>query len=363
MFMPISKAVLIASFVVVAVSAAKPSLALDVDQKSSMQPSASAEESQESSSLSGSPASDVGNTPAPSTNSPPGSTASPQSAPAAPASPSVAQSQPQATPPSKESVRPSLNNDSDSKAALPLPRTRALLPVPSRFSSVSQALRIGVERYREGDKEAASLALKYAADNGSASARFKLGQMYASGDGVPQDDQQAFDFFRKITLESADEAPDSQAARVVSRAFIAVGNYYRDGIPNSDVVPDMQEAYRNYHYAAAYFGDPDAQYNLARLYLDGALGDKDPKQAARWLKLAADKKHRYAQALLGHMLFYGTGIIRQPASGLAWLKLADQSASAEKDQWIKDSYRQADEAANDELRQIADKLIEQYRLR
>jgi uncharacterized protein len=243
------------------------------------------------------------------------------------------------------------------------PATRALIPSSPRFTSITQALRIGVDSYRSGDKAAAAQALGYAADQGSASARFKLGQMYASGDGVPQDDQQAFEFFRKITVEDGDEAPDSPAARVVSRAFIAVGNYYRDGIPNTDVVPDMQEAYRNYHYAAAYFGDPDAQYNLARLYLDGALGDKDPTQAARWLKLAADKKHRYAQALLGHMLFYGSGVIRQPTSGLAWLQLANEAAVDDKDQWIRDSYRQADDAANDEIRKIAGKLVTQFKAR
>ncbi len=243
------------------------------------------------------------------------------------------------------------------------PSTRALIPSPPRFTSVTQALRIGVDSIRSGDKAAARDALGYAADQGNPSARFKLGQMYASGDGVPQDDQQAFEFFLKITQENGDEPPDSPVAKTVARAFIAVGNYYRDGIPNSDIVPDMDEAYRNYHYAAAYFGDADAQYNLARLYLDGALGDKDATQAARWLKLAADKRHRYAQALLGHMLFYGTGIIRQPASGLAWLKLANEAATVEKDQWIRDSFRQADEAATDDIREIASKLVDQYKRR
>jgi uncharacterized protein len=251
------------------------------------------------------------------------------------------------------------------QGALSLPsqeKTRSLLPVPARsqFTSVKQALRQGVESIQSGDLAAAVDALKYASDQGNPSARFKLGQMYAGGEGVPQDDLEAFNFFRKITLENDEEAPDSPAAKTVARAFIAVGNYYRDGIPNSDIVPDMQEAYRNYHYAAAYFGDPDAQYNLARLYLDGALGEKDPTQAARWLKLAADKRHRYAQALLGHMLFYGSGIVRQPASGLAWLKLASDAASSDKDQWIRDSYRQADDASNDDIRKIAGKLIEQF---
>ena len=42
-------------------------------------------------------------------------------------------------------------------------------------------------------------------------------------------------------------------------------------------------------YAASYFGDPDAQYRLGRMYLDGNGALKEPKQAARWLSLAARK--------------------------------------------------------------------------
>jgi uncharacterized protein len=239
------------------------------------------------------------------------------------------------------------------------PAARALVPTQPGFTSVTQALRVGVDRYKSGDKAAAAEALGYAANEGSATARFKLGQMYAVGDGVPHDDFQAFQFFRQITVENADEAPDSAAARVVSRAFIQVGKYYLDGIPNSDVTPDINEAYRNFHYAAAYFGDADAQYNIARLHLDGALGEKDAMQAARWLKLAADKKHKAARGLLGHMLFFGNGIQRQPSSGLAWLMLANKAAQGETDNWIRDSFRAADEAASPEIRVTAEKLAAQ----
>ena len=61
-----------------------------------------------------------------------------------------------------------------------------------------------------------------------------------------------------------------------------------------------------FQYAALNFGNADAQYNLARLYLDGADAvAKDTRQAIRWLALAADKGHLPAEALLGHLLFTG----------------------------------------------------------
>jgi uncharacterized protein len=239
------------------------------------------------------------------------------------------------------------------------PAARSLVPAPQSFSSVSQALKIGIDRLKSGDKAAAVDALGYAANEGSATARFKLGQMYAAGDGVPHDDGQAFQFFLKITQENADVAPDARDARVVSRAFIQVGKYFLEGVPAADIAPDANEAYRNFHYAAAYFGDPDAQYNIAQMHLDGALGDKDPMQAARWLKLAADKRHKAARGLLGHMLFFGNGIQRQPATGLAWLELANKAADGEHDNWIRESFRAADEAATPAERELASKLAVQ----
>ena len=51
-------------------------------------------------------------------------------------------------------------------------------------------------------------------------------------------------------------------------------------------------------YAACYFSNPDAQFNLARLYLDGVGLPRDTRQAVRWLGLAANKGQARAPALL-----------------------------------------------------------------
>ena len=58
-------------------------------------------------------------------------------------------------------------------------------------------------------------------------------------------------------------------------------------------------------YAASYFGDSDAQYQLGRLFFEGKGKGivRDPRQAVRWLSLAANKGQYEAQALLGNILF------------------------------------------------------------
>ena len=169
------------------------------------------------------------------------------------------------------------------------------------------------------EKAKALTALEYAADQGHLAAQWKVGRMYAAGDGVPRDDQRAFVYFSQIANTHPDEPPGTTQARIVANAFVALGRYYLTGIPNSTVMQDTARAREMFAYAASYFGDADAQYQLGRLYLDGT--PSDPHQAARWFQLAATKGDCRAEAVLGDMLFQGQQVPRQAARGLMWLTL------------------------------------------
>ena len=228
------------------------------------------------------------------------------------------------------------------------------------FKSVRDAFRSGIQDYNAGDKLGAARALEYAAGQGHALANWKLGRMYADGDGVPRSDIRAFEHFSQIADGSADESPDSANARLVASAFVAVGTYLLDGIPGSSIRANPARSRDLFHYAASYFGDPDAQYSLARLHLDGVGGPKDPRQATRWLHLAADKGHVRAQALLGHLLFTGEGGSRQRARGLMWLTLARDAATRERDAWIVDLHDKAMRDASPADREVALVYLEQY---
>ncbi len=149
-------------------------------------------------------------------------------------------------------------------------RAQALAPIPMpvpKYGSAKEALRNGMRDYNAGDKRGAAQALEYAATQGHTLALWKLGRMYADGDGVPHDDLKAFEYFSKLADQSADESPDSPSAAAVSSAFVALGTYFLDGIRNTYVKPNPRRAYEMFYYAASNFGDSSAQYNLARLYL------------------------------------------------------------------------------------------------
>ncbi|MCK1390839.1 tetratricopeptide repeat protein [Bradyrhizobium sp. 1] len=209
-------------------------------------------------------------------------------------------------------------------------------------------------------QETSLSALQYAAEGGHPGAQFKLGRMYANGDGVAQDDLRAFDYFNRIANAHADDSPSAPQAQVVANAFVALGRYYLAGIPNSKIKADPDRAREMFSYAASYFGNADAQYDLARLYLKTPDASReDFRYGARWLGLAAQKGQHEAQALLGQMLFAGDRLPRQAARGLMWLTLARDSAGSD-ETWIKESYNRAFSKASDDDRAMCLQMLEQW---
>jgi TPR repeat protein len=203
-------------------------------------------------------------------------------------------------------------------------------------------------------------SLQYAAEDGHPVAQWRLGRMYAAGDGVTQDDLRAFEYFSRIANAHAEDSPSAPQAAIVANAFVALGRYYLDGIPNSKVKADKERAREMFSYAASYFGNADAQYDLARLYLKTPDASRDDfRYGARWLGLAAQKGQHQAQALLGQMLFNGDRLPPQRARGLMWLTLARDSAAPD-EAWIKESYNRAITKASEDDRAMALQMLEHW---
>jgi uncharacterized protein len=236
---------------------------------------------------------------------------------------------------------------------------KAPLPV---FATPRAALQAGLEGIRAGDSASAIAALQYAAARGELLAQWKLAKVYSNGDGVPRDDVKAYDYFSQIVSNYDEDDPNRRGRAIVANAFVALGIYNLNGIANSKVDADPQRALELFQFAATNFSDADAQYNLARMHLDGAGVDKDSREAVRWLFLAADKGHVQAQALLGQLLFAGReGVRPQRARGLMWLTLAREAAiDTKRDKWIIDLYDTAVASANDEDRHDALAYLEDH---
>jgi uncharacterized protein len=247
-------------------------------------------------------------------------------------------------------------------AALPaLPDvTKPALPNFGTDRTVKDAWRNFSRSYRAGDKQKALSELEFAAEKGDLTAQWQLARMYATGDGVGRDSFRAFQMFSKIADVRPDERDNPANAGMVAHAFVALGAYWMEGIPQSHVKADPTRAMRLFDYAATYYGHPEAQYQLARMLLDGSAGRRDPRVALRWLNNAAEKHHVQAQAVLGRMLFLGEHTPRQVARGLMWLRVARETADTQRDAWIFETYQKAFDASSENDRQFAEIHAERF---
>jgi uncharacterized protein len=114
--------------------------------------------------------------------------------------------------------------------------------------------------------------------------------------------------------------PEANAGN--ANAQYAVGVVYANG---NGVAKDPVEAVKWYRKAAEQ-GLASAQYNLADCYLSGTGVAKDPPIAAKWFRLAADQGDPWAQYNLGRMYGDGTGVPQDWAEAVKWhRKSAEQS--------------------------------------
>lgn len=231
----------------------------------------------------------------------------------------------------------------------------------------SRAYEAGLKSYFSGDKSTALSALQYAAGKGHTIAQWKLGRMYAEGDGVTHDDLKAFDYFSQIVRLHASEDPEAIETRArapyLADAIVQLGYYYLEGIPGTSVTPNPSLARELFTNAAFNYGDPNAQYKLALIYLDGNGVKKDAARAVRLLNLAVEKDHPQSRALLGHILFTGDGVKKNRPLGLMWMTLAREPAELSGDpanKWILDFHQDAVAVATDEEREQARVYLERY---
>jgi len=126
------------------------------------------------------------------------------------------------------------------------------------------------------------------ADKGIASAQFSRGMCYGFGYGVPQDNEKAFQWFRK----SADQG--------FADALLMLALAYQGGLagmPQSD-----EEAVKSLRKAAE-LGDSDAIYTLGVWYCTGTCLPMDVQEGYQWIRLAAELGHSEAKEELGQFVF------------------------------------------------------------
>lgn len=116
-----------------------------------------------------------------------------------------------------------------------------------------------------------------AAEAGHAGGQYRLGQMYAAGQGVAKRQAEALRLFT----------------------------------------------------TAAEAGHPGAAYELGMMLVEGVGVPRDPQGGARWLETAADAGIPRAQLNLGLLYFRGTGVRQDGHLAMSWMRRAAESGEVE----------------------------------
>lgn len=207
--------------------------------------------------------------------------------------------------------------------------------------------KFGFSAYKRGRKEEAVEAYRYAAEKGHRGARWALANMYAYGDGVVENDYEAFKIYDEIARQGVE--PGSPDTGYFVNALISLANYYQHGIPDSPIRPDLGAARQLYFQAASAFGVPEAQYRLGRMILEGDRGPNSTQQAKKWLNRARLSGHAGAAALLGNLIFQEGESVR----GLAFMTAALERSDSSDKSWIRSMQEEAFSLAGEADRRTA----------
>ena len=164
------------------------------------------------------------------------------------------------------------------------------------------------------------------AEQGDARAQFNLAIMYENGDGVPQDNQKAVEWYRKA-------AEQGHANAQLNLGFMYEKSY---GVPQ-----DKQKAVEWYRKAAEQ-GHATAQYNLAIMYKKGEGVPQDKKKAVEWYHKAAEQGFASAQYSLGIMYYNGEGVQQDKKKAIEWFQKAAEQGHAHAQFELGDMYDNGD---------------------
>jgi hypothetical protein len=214
---------------------------------------------------------------------------------------------------------------------------------PARDEPAHAMLERGLSAYKTGAYNAALPALKEAAargnDVGRFLAEFYLARIYADSAGTFADQPKAFILFRKLADENADIDPDDDVrAPFVAKALIALASYVRSGVREIGVPPNPRRAANYLHHAAIFFGDKDAQFELAKHYLSAEGGNDDVRRGLHYLSTLSEQSYPAAQALLAELYWKGRHVKSDQRRALALITMAAENAPAADRIWIDETY-------------------------
>lgn len=242
-----------------------------------------------------------------------------------------------------------------------------------RYRSVQEAQEQGISAFGSGDYDIAIDPLEYAAANNEFLAQYYLARIYSDANGPHVDHPKAYLLYQRLADMHADIDPDyDRRASFMAKALTALSGYLISGISEINLAPDPGRAAEYLHHAATFFNDEDAQFQLAKLIVEGSLQSRgQPRDLAReklaihWLSvLTTERRHAGAQALLAFLMWRGEHeplVHKDALRALALVIVAAENSPPADRVWIDDYYQAIYCASTSVTRAKAGGIVESYR--
>ena len=226
-------------------------------------------------------------------------------------------------------------------ALVPVAQAQTRAAAKPTFTSPDAAYEQGVGALRSGYVELAIPALEFAANRNVFLAQFYLARTLSDSGTSYTDHAAAYKLYQRIATEHADIDPDDdRRAPFVAKSFTALAAYVKDGIESIGLRPDPARAAELLKHAAQFFNNEDAQFQLARLYLDGEGVSQDSRAGLHWISGLASRGHAAAQAFLADIYWRGRyGVKQDQERAFALISVAAENAPDSERVWIDDIYQ------------------------
>src|SRR5258708_11773177 len=189
-----------------------------------------------------------------------------------------------------------------------------LLAAGAGAQDIAPSVVTAIGAYNRGDIATAYRLLKTASDGGDSDAQVNLGYLYARGQGIAQNQQEAL----RLYLLSAKQGN--------AEGMNAVGFKYRYG---TGVEIDLPRAV-HWFCRAAVSGDPRGLNNLRIMYNEELAVDRDMEEARNLWRQSAERSNPNAMFNLSQSLFFQMPQDRALASRLLLQSAQLGSAAAQK---------------------------------
>ena len=234
-----------------------------------------------------------------------------------------------------------------------------------KYKSAELAFEQGLGAYKSGYYEMAIPALEQSIAEGTEFdrffAEFYLARIY-SGASALTDHAKAYRLYQTLANENADTDPeDGRRAPFVAKALTALAGYLQRGLPDIGLKPDPRRAADYLHHAATFFGDKDAQFELAKIYLNGTGTPDDAKRGMHYLSVLTEEGHPGAQAFLADLFWRGVHVKKDERRALALITMAVENAPSHERIWIEDIYQNIFCATSQKTRKQADGIAAIWR--